>query len=78
MGSLQYEPALVMYPDCGPVWYGQSSVCASPSRHLRWSRRPAVSRPKMQGGGLLLPLEAEPMKKKEGGEREEEGQQQQD
>ena len=44
MGSLQYVPALVMYtdsfhcmpalvmyPGCGPVWHGHSSVCASPS-----------------------------------------------
>ena len=72
IGSLQYVPPLVMYPDCGPVWYGQSSVYASPSRHMCWSRRQAVSSPKMEGGGLLLPLEAEPMKKKEEGEEEEE------
>ena len=25
-GSLQCVPALVMYPDSGPVWHGQSSV----------------------------------------------------
>ena len=31
-----------------------------------------MSSPKMEGGGLLLPLEAEPMKKKEEGEEEEE------
>ena len=32
MDSLQYGPALVMYPDCGlSVWHGQSSVWASPS-----------------------------------------------
>ena len=38
MGSLQCVPALVMYPDCGPVWHGQSSVCASPSHVPRlWS-----------------------------------------
>ena len=24
--------------DCGPVWHGQSSVCASPIRHMCWSR----------------------------------------
>ena len=29
--SVQYVPALVMYPDCVPVWHGQCSVCASPS-----------------------------------------------
>ena len=38
MGSLQCVPALVMYPDCGPVWHGQSSVCASPGHVPRlWS-----------------------------------------
>ena len=75
MGSLQYVPVLVMYPDRGSVWYKQSSVYASPSRHMCWSRRLAVSSPKMEAGGLLLPLEAEPMKKKEEGEEEEEDQQ---
>ena len=34
MDSLQYVPALVMYPDCDPVWHGQCSVCASPSHKL--------------------------------------------
>ena len=29
--SLQCVPALVMYPDCGPVWHRQYSVYASPS-----------------------------------------------
>ena len=32
VGNLQCMPALVMYPDCGSVWHGQSSVCTSPSR----------------------------------------------
>ena len=38
MGSLQYVPALVVYPDCGPVCH-VSSVCASPSRHMCWSKQ---------------------------------------
>ena len=39
MGSLQCVPAHVMYPDCGPVWHGQSSVGASPCRRTCRSRR---------------------------------------
>ena len=39
MGSVQYVPALVMYPDCVPVWHGQCSVCASPSQCMCWNRR---------------------------------------
>ena len=38
LGNVCYVPALVMYPDCGLVWHGQSSVCASPSDVPRlWS-----------------------------------------
>ena len=37
-GSLQCVPAVVVYPDSGPVWHGQSSVCVSRSHVPRqWS-----------------------------------------
>ena len=43
MGSVQCVPTLVMYPEFGPVWHGQCSVCASPSRHMCWRREQCQS-----------------------------------
>jgi len=43
-GSVHFVPVvLVMYPEFGPVWHGQSSICAGPYSRVPGIRSEGVS-----------------------------------